>query len=432
MTVEGLRDIRLVPVCQHDGVLSNALAALLNACSKITIGDWALPLPPIKRDNSKLNNINFQISAAQAGLALVKSEYVLRIRSDLIFLDHTFLADYIEGCALPRGSADMFEQRVMISWLYTLNPYSIERLPLHFSDWFHLGLTRDVVRMWDVPPMTMADSVYYSCHDYLVGSNNAERLFLVRVAVEQYIAYNAFKKNFPSLCLEFHNDLRSRELSMNILVDNFVVCDVLASRGFFDKYNVELFNQEKRMHCITAETWRELCLASQESPAEVIYRISQNETPGRVTQSKDKIFSNLPVVAASPSGALPLCYDAFQLKIKKGNIKNKEIISSEKDGVISFGPYITLPNGSYIASIYCSQIDGDGIVTCCVTAYAGRVTLSKKDQCFRYKENNKIIYVPFIIKENQMYDIEVVVSINNICYIAIQKIEIDVFNKVNV
>ena len=146
---------------EHDGHLQVALRTITECCDVVALSAGALPLPPIKSDSPKLNNANLQIAAAQHGLALARGEFVLRIRSDLLFLDRGFLAQYERNQALPRGKAAVFGQRVLMSWLYTLNPFTIERMPLHFSDWFHFGRTEDVRQIWDVPPITLRDSMHY-------------------------------------------------------------------------------------------------------------------------------------------------------------------------------------------------------------------------------------------------------------------------------
>ncbi|WP_438381070.1 WavE lipopolysaccharide synthesis family protein [Asaia sp. BMEF1] len=435
-----LQDISLVPKHRHDGYLWNAFSILEKVCDAITLGEPALPLPPIKRDSPASNNINFQIAAAKAGLALVKSEYVLRIRSDLIFLEPIFLYEYAAGCTLPRGKASVFEERVMISWLYTLNPYSLERLPLHFSDWFHLGLTRDVIKIWNVMPITLSDAMYYNNHTYLAGTNGPERQFLTKRAVEQYLMYNMFKPHFPQLKLERHNDLRSRELSLDILIDNFIPSDIFRSKAAFNKYNHEFFDKNKRIQCITHETWRELCLSRDETHLSVIQRIAEIEgqadlslltsmdmnVPLSPEQSLTSDISqeSVPAIAASSDGSFPLRYGAAQLHMREGVRENGEIIARDEDGLVFFGPYISLPNGHYVARIQFSRLVGKGRLLCRVTANNGELLLAEKEQHIARKMAAGFLQVDFSIKTETADNVEVTLSKEGISFISIPVMEI--------
>jgi hypothetical protein len=103
---------------------------------------------PIKFD-PKVNNANLQIVAAKAGLARATRSYALRVRSDFLFLDRSLLSFYARNASLPRGLDAVFRQRIMISPYFTLNPFTMERLPFHFSDWFHFGLRDDVQKVLD-------------------------------------------------------------------------------------------------------------------------------------------------------------------------------------------------------------------------------------------------------------------------------------------
>lgn len=253
---------RLVPRLAGNGVLAAALASIVTVCDRLVLSPGATPLPPIKTD-SGINNCNLQIAAARAGLAHVSGAYTLRVRSDFVFADRSFLAYYAETHRQPRGRAAVLKQRVLISEFFTLNPYTLERMPLHVSDWFHFGLTEDVRALWDVPAMSFADAVYYKTVPHAPGSNVPERRFLVRLAVEQHIAKEALARHFPDLRLDYHNDLRSRDLTMRILLDNFVICDTARCRVLLDKYKRNFTDGKMRVVCVTADDWRTLATARE-------------------------------------------------------------------------------------------------------------------------------------------------------------------------
>lgn len=250
-------DLALVPALQHDGQLQAALNAITGACDKVVLSEGGLPLPKFKKD-SRENNINLQIAAAKAGLRHVTRPYVLRTRSDFFFLDETFLAHYSQHARAPRRGAARLAQRVMISEIFTLNPYTVERMPLHFSDWFHFGLTSDVRRLWDVPPMSLRDDQYYRVRPHAPGSNGDEKLFNSRLADEQHILLAALGRDYPDFKLDFHNDRSSVKLSMEILLDNFLVCDLKTCRALNDKYMQDVLDPKKDVQCIKAHHWQHL------------------------------------------------------------------------------------------------------------------------------------------------------------------------------
>jgi len=230
---------------------------------KIVISKGALQLPPIKSDSDKLNHCNMQIQAAKDGLNAVTGKYVLRIRNDIIFLDRQFLNQYEENVDRERGDAAYFTKRILISWLFTLNPYTLERLPLHISDWFNLGPTEDVRKLWNVPEMTLADAVHYRAHHHMKHSNAREKQFNTRLAVEQHVAFNCFSPQFPDLILNYHNDLTNVERAMDILLDNFVLCDLIKANCVFEKYRIDFDSLEKKYHCLTPADWDQLVSSRQ-------------------------------------------------------------------------------------------------------------------------------------------------------------------------
>ncbi len=348
--------MRLVPTLRHDGHLLSALAVIQANCDKVALAEPALPLPPIKSDTPKLNNANLQIAAAQRGLALATGRHVMRVRSDLLFLDRSFLKQYAASAALPRGGAAVFRQRVLISWLYTLNPYTLERMPLHFSDWFHFGLLEDVRRIWDVPPMTLADAMHYRVHPHAPGSNALERLFNVRLGVEQHILYHCFKPSFPALVLDRHNDRTSVKLAMDILVDNFAVCDLVAAACVFNKYSGEFTDHRKRHHCVTREDW----LAMARAPG----------ADHEATLSR-KIAAAQDEAAADLAEGFPRTYEAARLTAKSAALLNGELAAHGPDGTVFFGPYVALPGGSYLATVNTTTLDGPGTVWLRATSGAG-------------------------------------------------------------
>lgn len=422
-TVDGaFTKFRLVAKHRHDGHLQAALDVIQQSCDKVSLAEPALPLPPIKSDSPKLNNMNFQISAAQHGLALATGLFVLRIRSDMIFLDRSFLDQYADGAVVPRGAAAVFTKRVMISWLYTLNPFTIERMPLHFSDWFHFGLREDVIRIWSIPQVTLRDSLYYKTHPHAEHSNAAERLFNIRIAVEQHVTYHCFKKYFPDLVLDYHNDDTSIDLAMDILIDNFVVCDIVRAHCVFDKYAQEFVDESKRIHCITAEDW--LAMAQ---PRNYRTMLSHGlDRPKHVEQAQQTTIKAIEPpkpesAAAVEDPGFPRVYEAARLKTRQGQFADGKIVATATDGVIAYGPYISLAPGQYLAAVS-AGVKGPGTLTLRVTLDSGDTLLAEKK--FVVGRVVPELEIPFDIPSPGGSELEVVCSIKGLRDVTVSSITI--------
>lgn len=223
----GSSENELIPYKQN---LSNQ--KFINVCNilnslvdKFIFCDNALPLPPVNVKHPNCN-ANYQIEAAKRGLAEATREFVLRVRNDFLFQDDSFINQYIEMSGNVRGRFSVFQERIMICSLFTINPYAVERLPFHYSDWFHFGKLADVRLLWDVPHISLNYMTYYMNNPYLPGSTELERHFLAKTGVEQYISFGFFSKHFPELKLACHNDIRSRRESIDILLDNFCILEI--------------------------------------------------------------------------------------------------------------------------------------------------------------------------------------------------------------
>lgn len=385
---------RLAKAFRENTHFKAVMARIAETCDVVVLSRGALPLPPIKTFSSAANNVNLQIVAAQAGLALATGRHVLRVRSDLVFADRDFIAQYAAANLISYGSAKVTGERVLISPIYTLNPFTYERMPLHFSDWFHLGLTEDVREIWAGPEMTFADAIYFKTHEAAPGSNKDELVFVPRRAVEQHMLYHYFKPRIPSLVVDHHNDLTSVELSLDILVDNFAICDLVRARCVFDKYAHDMDNPAKWLHCITPSDWTAMA-----------------HVTGRERRA---VLEDKRLAVTNPETApFPRHYGVRALSTKVGHRSRAEIIGSSVDGVLIHGPYDTLPEGQYIAKVQATVLEGAGTIDLAVTRDAGRETLAARQITF---DGNIIpqLEIPFEVDTDVATRVEVVVMIKDI------------------
>jgi len=391
-----------------DSILLAALACLLEVCNEIVWAEPMLPLPPIKSDAPKPNNMNLQIAAARSGLAAVTGQHVLRIRSDAYFASRAFLGQWEKGILFPRESAAVFRQRILISWLFTLNPYTIERLPFHFSDWFHFGRTEDVRRVWDIPYIDLADATFFLTHSHPPGSTAGERLFNTRVAVEQHAAYYCFKPSFPELLLDQHNDQRSADLCIDILRDNFILCNLVAADYIFPKYRGELSDPSKEVHCLTPEDWLALVSNRNRSPREVLSRKILAVTDPRKFQL---------------SQPFPWVFRGRALMTKCGAYLNDAIVGNGEDGTLVFGPLVEIPTGRYLAQVELATLRGPGLLL--IEAKVEQARVLRAVKVFADETtSNFLVFLRFDIEQSVGRNFEIVVDTFGIREVAVGEIRI--------
>lgn len=250
-------ELRIARVHRNNVTFQDALALINQFCDIAVMSDSAISLPPVKK-GLRENNCNLQIEAAKCGLRLVETDYVLRIRNDIVFSDTSFIDYYIENFDLPRGDYTALKQRVLISEFFTLNPFTFERLPFHYSDWLHFGLTEDVKKLWNVPAYGIIDATYYQRNSYKKGSGPRENTFTSRYAVEQYLAITVFKKYFQKIKLDYHNDTTSINESMYILADNFIISDFTKTKIYFEKYQHIMSHGNINIVCLSHDAWKRI------------------------------------------------------------------------------------------------------------------------------------------------------------------------------
>ncbi|WP_102323784.1 WavE lipopolysaccharide synthesis family protein [Komagataeibacter saccharivorans] len=356
---------------------------VVNKCAdKIAYSHMAQSLPPVYRDGPNTHP-NHMIESARNGLALASREFVLRTRNDLLFKDRSFIDKYIDLSKnyYKKGKYTVFSAPVMIASIYTLNPFAESRLPFHYSDWFNFGKLVDIRPIWDVPFITLDFATYYLNHYYKVGSMEKERNFFFRTAVEQYIYFNFFSSHFKNLRLDFHNDDRSINESIEILRDNFVVSDIYNLNVYYPKYLNGFEPCSDNNKRIKEDEWKYLSSNRGIKPSVIL-----SFTRETMNYYTPKIF--------------PFKIEAQQLLTKNGFHFLKHIVVpvDAPPGVACFGPHLTLEKGYYRASVAISALypqESICIIRVSATGRTGGITLNQKDYTFnKTKEHmNKYIYL---------------------------------------
>ena len=103
-----------------------------------------------KRDGSlvKMNN-NRQIVSSLGGLQQVTTQYALKLRSDNYLKGNQFVA--LQKQYVKRSERYHFlKERVVVINTFTRQYHSGKRVAFHLSDFFHFGLTEDVLKIWNI------------------------------------------------------------------------------------------------------------------------------------------------------------------------------------------------------------------------------------------------------------------------------------------
>ncbi|GAD80544.1 WavE lipopolysaccharide synthesis family protein [Vibrio ezurae] len=95
-------------------------------------------------------NNNRQIVSTAEGLKKVKTKYAVKLRSDNYLTNNDFV-EYQKKYDVFGDAHRYFNQRVVVSDIFTRKFAKGLSVPLHISDFFYFGLTSDLLSLWDLP-----------------------------------------------------------------------------------------------------------------------------------------------------------------------------------------------------------------------------------------------------------------------------------------
>lgn len=174
--------------------------------------------------STKPNNMNRQITSTRNGLLAAETKYSLKFRTDFI-LTSSHLVDFYKKTAniftqrIKKFS--LFEERVLVFGVG--NPHTMG-LAYHLSDYVQLGLTKDLLELWDIPFLEKKDATY--CTDNEIY--HYPHFFNFRYACEQKLWLDNIKKlnidiNTPEIY--FDNNEKITSDSEITLINNFIFID---------------------------------------------------------------------------------------------------------------------------------------------------------------------------------------------------------------
>lgn len=234
------------------GVTAKAIQAVKKVlpCSFVVLSTWDTestdgllcdtvvksvpPLSPVKYvqgGRAVGNNTNRMIFGVKQALGEVHTKYILKLRTDIILEDASFL-NYWDKYPKRAEAFKFFQHRVLNYYLFTPRfCYRFGRkLPIlfHPSDWMFFGLTEDIKKLFDIP--LQPDPAYSEW--WIEHVKNPTQIdcwpeAIFRYAPEQYLFYQALQKTFPNIQFGNYMDIsrKKEQLSRQIMVNNFVILD---------------------------------------------------------------------------------------------------------------------------------------------------------------------------------------------------------------
>jgi glycosyltransferase involved in cell wall biosynthesis len=199
-------------------------------------------------------NTNRQIVSSLAGVRASTRPLVAKIRSDMLFVSDTLLS-YWGRWEERTDELRLFERRVLVPNIFARRPSHLGPYPLHLSDWGYFGTRADLELLFDVPAMTLEQSLTDGplsalARTYYVLESRPS------YTPEQWIWTQALRNVAPDTALEYVFDLTPQSLRQTELsfANNVAILDTYTQYGVWcPKYpaagrlfeDVTLFSHEQ-------------------------------------------------------------------------------------------------------------------------------------------------------------------------------------------
>ncbi|MGR5146680.1 WavE lipopolysaccharide synthesis family protein [Photobacterium alginatilyticum] len=167
-------------------------------------------------------NTNRQILSVSNAISHVKTEYCVKTRTDIEFVNDNFIKLYEDNYLKYSRDSDntLLKQRVLISSINTPNPSCFLQFVCQVSDWFFFGLTKDLKEIWCQDLITQSD--YYHNENNVPDREYKNGFYFGRFSAEQLISLGFLKKHNESLPTYFRDkdfiDFTNRLLSSEFIV----------------------------------------------------------------------------------------------------------------------------------------------------------------------------------------------------------------------
>lgn len=189
------------------------------------------------------NNVNRQIFSTQAALSFVDRSYCLKIRSDILIENASFLS--MIGNYDKRSPSNFFLNRLVICNYYTRNP-RVYPMPFHPSDWIVFGRTEDVKELYNIALQSPEEMQWFKTHP---KKSNFQRNCLSRFVPEQHIWLSFLRKHMEINCENYYDCSKENiVLTEELLAKCMVILDYQKQLGIkFLKYKPNRYGDKSTL-----------------------------------------------------------------------------------------------------------------------------------------------------------------------------------------
>lgn len=213
------------------------------------------------------SNILRQVVSVKNGLNEINTRYTLKIRSDSYFNSNKILKLELNKFQFDKRYK-IFDERIITSTIGSLNQKSTNIL-YNFSDWFNLGLTSDLKKIWNYTSIE-SDEINYFTKFKNKKKNIYGKNWDLKFTAEQFIYFKSIGQ-FIENKIEHAHDYSKKKLvsAENYLVNNFYLVDPDRVDFVFPKYdstinknlnknNTNLRNKELVYFSYNENDWRNI------------------------------------------------------------------------------------------------------------------------------------------------------------------------------
>jgi len=190
------------------------------------------------------SNILRQIISVKNGLNKINTKYTLKIRSDCYFASNKILKLDLEKYKYD-NKFKIFKERIITSSIGSLNQRNSNIL-YNYSDWFNLGLTSDLKKIWGNANIDDDDINYFTRYSSK-KKNIYGKDWDLKFTAEQFIYFKSISKHIENKILHAHDFSKSKLVTAeNYLVNNFFIIDPDNIDFVFPKYDPKINHNLKR------------------------------------------------------------------------------------------------------------------------------------------------------------------------------------------
>lgn len=171
------------------------------------------------KPDGKPNNVNRQIVSSINGLKEAETTYAMKMRTDYVMKNTGFLQHFDIYKDFDK-KYQIFDKRIICVTPGTRKPKAKNyNLPFHIADHTTFGLTKDLIKLYDIPLVTDEEFEWFITHTDFMPETEAKN----RYNAEQSIWINCLRKNGVDVKCQYSTHVNNEiiEQSEKYLVNNF-------------------------------------------------------------------------------------------------------------------------------------------------------------------------------------------------------------------